>query len=179
MSNKNELRDLARKLNIEHQAETDNGHVFPIIDSMEFLSARVVAIYLSVSTEPNTSAIIEKAFEKNKRVAIPIFNSQQKIYDWCELTPTTKIIVGKYGIKESESFLSINPLDIDVCYVPGLLFDKRGVRLGHGGGFYDRLLLKLSSNAKIIGLAFPWQLVEELPAESHDILCHKVITKNS
>jgi 5,10-methenyltetrahydrofolate synthetase len=74
--------------------------------------------------------------------------------------------------------IKINPCDIDVCYIPGLLFDKRGIRLGHGGGYYDRLLVKLSPDTPVIGLSFPWQLVEELPFEAHDIPCCKVITKD-
>lgn len=179
MGIKKELRNFARKLMVEHQNEIDDKHVSLVVDSSEFVTAKVIAIYLSVNTEPTTELIIETAFNAGKKVAVPIFNSEEKVYLWCELKHDSEIIVGKYGIKEPQSLSPINPFDIDVCYIPGMLFDKQGVRLGHGGGFYDRLLVKLSHDTQIIGLAFPWQIVDKLPLEAHDIPCHKVITKGN
>jgi 5-formyltetrahydrofolate cyclo-ligase len=178
MSTKKELRKFARKLIQEHTLEVDDEHVGVVLRSSEFLQSRFIGIYLSVVTEPNTSPIINAAFDAGKRVAVPVYDPHLKIYDWCELKQDTEVLVGKYGIKEPKNAIKINPCDIDVCYIPGLLFDKRGIRLGHGGGYYDRLLVKLSPDTPIIGLSFPWQLVEELPFEAHDIPCCKVITKD-
>ena len=57
---------------------------------------------------------------------------------------------------------------IDFIAVPGVAFDRKGNRLGRGKGYYDRLLPRIPSACKA-GICFPFQLVEEVPAESFDI----------
>lgn len=64
----------------------------------------------------------------------------------------------------------------DLVVVPGLAFDTRGGRLGKGHGYYDRFLSGLSPETRVVGLAFPWQIVEEVPVETHDVPVHAVVT---
>ena len=71
------------------------------------------------------------------------------------------------GIKEPEFPSSKLPTAIDLAILPGLAFDRRGYRLGYGGGWYDKLLEKLNITT-IIGLCFQEQLVNSLPSEDHD-----------
>lgn len=62
------------------------------------------------------------------------------------------------------------PLDeIGAVLVPGVLFDRRGGRLGHGAGYYDRLLPRLPADAILIGVATEDRLVDELPTAAHDV----------
>jgi 5-formyltetrahydrofolate cyclo-ligase len=62
------------------------------------------------------------------------------------------------------------PLDeIDAALVPGVLFDRRGGRLGHGAGYYDRLLPRLRADAMLIGVTTEDRLVDELPTDAHDV----------
>lgn len=174
---KAEWRAKARAIIKGHALDVSLGHVPLILDSSEFKAANLVALYLSMPTEPITEPLINAALNLGKRVAIPIYDYNQKVYMWGEYLSGAELVEARFGILEPKEVRKINPLDIDVCYLPGLLFDKKGVRLGHGGGFYDRLLIQLSPDALILGVAFPWQLVEELPFEEHDILCNKVITQ--
>ena len=64
---------------------------------------------------------------------------------------------------------------VDVWLVPGLAFTRNGKRLGHGGGWYDRLLADAPKDALKIGIAHAFQVVDDLPGEPHDILLSKVV----
>ena len=64
--------------------------------------------------------------------------------------------------------------EIDLAVIPGVAFDRHGVRLGRGKGYYDRLL-PLMLNAYRIGICFPFQLLEQLPSEPHDVLMNEVV----
>jgi 5-formyltetrahydrofolate cyclo-ligase len=56
-----------------------------------------------------------------------------------------------------------------------MAYDAMGHRLGRGKGYYDRFLLDLKDNYRI-GICFPWQMVENLPVESHDMRVNEVLT---
>jgi len=62
-----------------------------------------------------------------------------------------------------------------VWIVPGLAFTRTGARLGYGGGWYDRLLAAADPSAVLLGVAYPFQMVEELPSEPHDIRLTDVV----
>ena len=64
---------------------------------------------------------------------------------------------------------------LDLIIVPAVAFDRRGNRLGRGKGFYDRLLQK--AKCPKIGIAYHFQLLDEIPAEPHDIPMDKIITE--
>ena len=72
----------------------------------------------------------------------------------------------------------VQPNELDLVIVPGLAFTATGARLGRGGGFYDRLLAKLSPRTVRFGVCFSLQLVSELPLEPHDQLLDAVITED-
>jgi phosphomannomutase len=72
----------------------------------------------------------------------------------------------------------VDPAEIDVAVVPGLAFDARGVRLGRGGGHYDRLLSRLRDDAAIVGVAPSAVVVTELPFEAHDVRVTHLATED-
>lgn len=71
----------------------------------------------------------------------------------------------------------LDPKGIEVAVLPGLAFDRRGYRLGYGGGCYDRFLSRYAPQALRVGLAFSCQLVETLPTEAHDVPLHFLVTE--
>jgi 5-formyltetrahydrofolate cyclo-ligase len=73
-----------------------------------------------------------------------------------------------FGIWVPENPEFTAPEAIDVLLVPGLAFDKQGYRLGFGGGYYDRYLNRVRTNAFTIGIGFDCQLTEALPREAFD-----------
>lgn len=73
---------------------------------------------------------------------------------------------------------TVDPTAVDVALVPGLAFDRAGVRLGRGGGHYDRLLGDLRPDAIIIGVAPSATVVDALPVEDHDIRMTHIVTED-
>lgn len=64
--------------------------------------------------------------------------------------------------------------DLDLIVVPGLAFDRKGYRLGYGGGYYDTFLAEYP-NAYTVGVAYPFQLVDQVPTEPHDARLDQII----
>ena len=115
-----------------------------------FRAANTVLLYHSLNDEVDTHAFIQK-WSSEKRILLPVV-----VGDDLELRIYT---------------------DIDFIVVPGVAFDAKGNRLGRGKGYYDRLLPRIPSAYKA-GICFPFQLVEEVPAESFDIRMDIIITIN-
>ena len=86
-------------------------------------------------------------------------------------------ICGVYGIEEPTGEAFTDYAAIDFIVVPGVAFDAKGNRLGRGKGYYDRLLPRIPTAYKA-GICFPFQLVEEVPAESFDVRMDIIITIN-
>lgn len=138
-----------------------------------FGQAQTVLLYHSLKDEVQTHAFIEK-WSKQKRIVLPVVAG-----DVLELrlhTGPDDLRAGSYGIAEPTGPLFTDYAAIDLAVIPGVAFDREGHRLGRGKGYYDKLLPLLPSALKT-GLCFPFQLVEEVPAESFDICMDMVITK--
>jgi len=109
-------------------------------------------------------------------VALPCCTSQKKIVPK-EIREVRDLEKGTYGIYEPKKRQKDAKLDeIDLVVVPGVAFDKRNRRLGRGKGYYDKFLRALPPNKISVGLAFDFQIVDNLPIDSHDIPVSKVIT---
>jgi 5-formyltetrahydrofolate cyclo-ligase len=68
--------------------------------------------------------------------------------------------------------------ELDLIMVPGVAFDRRGARMGHGKGYYDKLLQHARLNTPLVALAFECQLFEEIPVAEHDIFMDRIITED-
>ena len=74
-------------------------------------------------------------------------------------------------------FRPVSPEDIDLVIVPGIAFDRSGERIGYGMGFYDRFLKKIRKDTSSIGLAYEFQIVDDIPSEETDVKVNKIITE--
>lgn len=72
---------------------------------------------------------------------------------------------------------SVPVSSLDIILVPGLAFTRGGLRLGRGGGFYDRLLAHPDFRARRIGIAYDLQIIDDIPCEPHDQRVHQIITE--
>ena len=118
---------------------------------------------------------ILREFEKRKfTISLPKIkkNFDMDFYKWSFDEP---LKINKYGIPESESNILIYP---DVLLVPLVAFDKKLNRLGYGGGFYDRLIKKLSKKKNIlkIGLALSTQEIDKVPINQYDQKLDYIVT---
>jgi len=128
-------------------------------------------LYYPHKNEVDTVPIIEELLEKGKEVILPKVEGYHIIP--IKISNLASLKTGYAGIKEPAG--QPVPLNqIDVIVIPAVGFDKRGHRLGYGKGYYDRLLSK--TDALKVGLAYDFQILEQIPAEVHDIPVDLIIT---
>ncbi len=126
---------------------------------------RTFAVYLAQANEIDLSALVSELAAADVPMAAPRWNGMS--YTLARLTKES-LREGPHGIMEPASDVPVAPGDVGVWIVPGLAFAPDGARLGYGGGWYDRLLSGASPDATVLGVAYPFQMVEALPAEPHD-----------
>jgi len=144
-----------------------------------FRKAEVVMFYVSLKDEVSTLSMIDEAIGIGKRVCVPVIFKEEKRLMAGEIKDRAADLERQhFGIYQpKEGHVKEVPLDdIDLIVVPGIAFDRNNVRLGRGHGYYDRFLCALPNKARTIGLAFDFQVVEDLPQDSHDIPVWKTIT---
>lgn len=130
-------------------------------------SAKTVALYCDVRGELPTQSFITEALNAGKRVALPCMESTGMRLRW--VSALSELSLGAQNIKSPgpqapEADLS----SFDLMLTPGVAFDRRGGRLGQGGGDYDRCLLQLPARTAVVGLCHDFQLLENVPQEPHD-----------
>lgn len=171
------LRRAQSSRHIEKKSDNIKRELFTF---STFDEAKTILFYLAVKDEVQTEKMIEESLRKDKRVVVPFIDWQRKEILPSEIKDLAKDI--KIGIlkipQPKKNFYSpFSPASIDLVIIPGVVFDRKGNRLGFGGGFYDRFLGKLSDITKLVGLAFELQLVDNVPSQSHDVAVDYLITE--
>ena len=144
-----------------------------------FKKAKVVMFYVSLKDEVSTMSMIDEAVKCGKRVCVPVIIKEEKRLIAGEIKDRTADLERQhFGIYQpKKGHVKEVPLEnIDLIIVPGIAFDKKNVRLGRGHGYYDRFLCALPNKTRTVGLAFDFQVVEDLPQDSHDVPVWKTIT---
>ena len=140
----------------------------------EKITNKIIGGYYPVNFEIDDLELLRK-FKKNKfNISLPVIkkNFQMDFYSWSFSEP---LKISKYGIPEPENKNIVYP---DVLLIPLLAFDKNMNRLGYGGGYYDRLIEKLSKKKYIIkiGLAFSVQEIDKVPINMYDQKLDYIVT---
>lgn len=138
-----------------------------------FQQAHTVLLYHSLKDEVQTHSFIEK-WSKRKRIILPVVVDD--ILELRAYTGSADLSIGSYGIAEPTGQAFTDYASIDLAIIPGVAFDAEGHRLGRGKGYYDKLLPLLPTALKA-GVCFPFQLLEQIPAEPFDICMDLIITK--
>ena len=147
-----------------------------LISTSEYKNAGCIALYNSFGSEADTSHIAVHALSCGKTIAYPrVCSNDMKFYRYYKNMPFEK---SRFGVQEpfDETENIIFPEKIDLVIVPGLCFDKSKNRLGYGGGFYDRFLIK--TKAVKIAICFDEQIIENgsLPVSENDVKTDVIIT---
>jgi len=129
-------------------------------------AAHVILCYISIGSEVATTAFIKA---EGKSIAVPRCTGLGQM-EAVLIDDSSAFYIGKYGILEPVDGQTIEPTKIDLVLAPGLAFDRTGLRLGYGGGYFDRFLAHC--NAFRIGLCFAEQLRTDLSAKPWDIRMH-------
>jgi len=140
----------------------------------EKVTKKNIGGYYPVNFEVDILDILKKFDKKNFKISLPVIkkNYDMNFYKWSFNEP---LKINKYGIPEPDSGILIYP---DVLLVPLVAFDRKLNRLGYGGGFYDRLIKKLSKKKKIlkIGLALSTQEINKVPINKYDQKLDYIVT---
>jgi 5-formyltetrahydrofolate cyclo-ligase len=142
---------------------------------------KTFSVYLASADEIDLTAFIEALHAAECRVAVPAWEEKSKVYDLLELAPGVDLIFGPHGISEPDrrAARAMAAHEVSVWIVPGLAFTADGGRLGYGGGWYDRFLSASSDDAISLGVGYPFQLIDSLPLERHDIRLSDIVTENT
>ena len=143
--------------------------------------AKRLLCYAAIGAEVQTRPILEKALADGKEVFVPVVTDRERRHMVvAQVKDLEKDLAhtGPYGIPHPLRLSSREiPLKtLDLILLPGVTFDRRGNRLGRGGGYFDRFLSRVPASVPRVGLAFKFQVVARLPRESHDQTVERVIT---
>ncbi|PBC63122.1 5-formyltetrahydrofolate cyclo-ligase [Streptomyces sp. Tue6028] len=150
----------------------------------ELAHASTVAAYVSVGSEPGTRALLDALLARGVRVLLPVLMADNDL-DWGAYTGEESLARVQHGGKMALLEPAGDRLgpeavrDADVVLLPGLAVDARGMRLGRGGGSYDRVLARLEragADPALVVLLYDAEVVERVPAEAHDRPVHAVVT---
>ena len=143
-----------------------------------YREAQSILFYISYNNEVHTHEMIQESLKNGKHVVVPKTDCQRKELILSTLNCWGDLCSGSYSILEprDDRMKKVPLTSIDLCIVPGVVFDTQGNRIGHGSGYYDRLF-QMSSRAHRIGLAYELQIFPSIPVETHDIKVEKIITE--
>jgi len=184
---KQEIRELIRRkridLSAEWIAEASDKIRDRVMEISWFREARNVGCYLSVAGEVGTAGLVAECRALEKTIMVPAWNEEKNRYSMTLLKGDMDLSGGRYGINEPSVKEWCSELDLDVLLVPGLAFDRKGWRVGHGGGCYDRLISIARGDGskpgfKAVGLAFDFQVLSDVPFSEHDERVDFIVTKN-
>ncbi|MFY0673925.1 MAG: 5-formyltetrahydrofolate cyclo-ligase [Bacteroidia bacterium] len=143
-----------------------------LLEHALILNAKVILSYWSMPKEAGTHTLNIELQKAGKTIILPVINDNtldlKVFYGFEKMKPEPK-----YGILEPQGEIFTDFGAIDLVIVPGVAFTKDGERCGHGKGYYDRLLPKISS-AYTIGLGYKHQLVEDIPIDEFDATLNEV-----
>lgn len=137
-----------------------------------YQEAKTIATYLSFPHEFQTQELIEQALKDGKKVLIPKTYPKGRM-DFVVYHPQ-QLVKTSFGLLEPQGDLKVvEPSQIDLIHVPGLVFTREGYRIGYGGGYYDRYLEHFTGQS--LSTIYPFQ-VQEFNSEDHDIPVQEVLT---
>jgi 5,10-methenyltetrahydrofolate synthetase len=170
-------RVLAKRDSLSQAEREDQGRlvVERFLALPEVAAADIVLAFWSFGSELPTAPLLDALCDRGSRVALPrMVGRELDARLWAPGDPTTET---PFGAREPVGGVVVAPDEIDVIATPAVAFDRKGRRVGYGGGFYDRFLLATRSDALRVGIAFDVQLLdEELPGGDFDLRVDLVVT---
>lgn len=148
-----------------------------------YAAAKTIMFYVDVRTEVRTRDYLPIALQHGKKIVVPYcLNNELELF-W--LQSMDDLSVGMYKILEPKAELrdlperKVDVSELDLVMVPGVAFDRRGARMGHGFGYYDKLLEHARPDTPLVALAFECQLFPEIPTQSHDVFMDEILTEQA
>ena len=152
-----------------------------VLGLRQYRQASLIHSYISSKeNEVDTRELIEISLEQGKRVVVPVLEQGKKTMAHALIESLNELVAGPWGLVQPDP-AKANWLEeqavIDLVVVPGIAFDRRGHRIGFGGGYYDRFLADLQ--AVKLGLCYDDLVLQEIPNESHDVPMDIVVAQTA
>ncbi|WP_457796176.1 5-formyltetrahydrofolate cyclo-ligase [Methylocystis sp. S23] len=132
------------------------------------LEAPVISVYWPIRSELNTRPLIDALAGKGYKVVLPVMHKVRQPLVFRDFAPGDGLVKGPFGLSEPAEDKTAR--DPDILFSPLAAFDRKGFRLGYGGGIYDATLAQLrpTKNLTAIGVAYSCQEADRVPTEPHD-----------
>jgi 5-formyltetrahydrofolate cyclo-ligase len=139
----------------------------------DFKDAKKILFYCPIKNEPDLTSLIWESVSLGKEALLPkVDGDRLRIY---KVEHSNQLKPGFFCILEPEDGTQVEPEEVDLALVPGIVFDTKGYRIGFGKGFYDRLLKRVKGVK--VGVAYSFQVLEEIPVDSWDEPVDLLITE--
>jgi len=139
-----------------------------------YLGCTSLCVYMPINNEAEADLLIEPALADGKKVYIPKVTGDEMIFNAYDSERIRED--GAFHIRESASEDVLDPDERTLIIMPGSVFDVQGHRIGYGGGYYDKYLSR-HPMCRTIAVCFDFQIIDELPAEAHDICPERIISE--
>lgn len=175
-------RALKRRAEITNRQEKSVQIAKNLFATQMYQNADMIFAYMAYRSEAETMPVLEQAFAAHKCVAVPrVLLSDAKQENgtmvFCHIASLGDCVKGAYGILEPrEDCPVVQPDENSLILVPGCAFTRNGLRMGYGGGYYDRYL-QLHPKTVTIGYAFEEQIYDAIPSEEYDRQLDFVVTQ--
>jgi 5-formyltetrahydrofolate cyclo-ligase len=142
-----------------------------LLDQPWVQMAGLVACYWSIGTEPATHGLVFALWKHGTTVILPVLRDDDDL-DWAVYDGPDTLAAGRFGIMEPvDTRRGVDTIrTAALVIVPALAVDRStGIRLGRGGGSYDRALARVGPNVPTVALLHEGELLDGVPAEPHDL----------
>ena len=179
MQIKKELRAVfsEKRRMITDKTEKDNAICSAFLNSDIYNSADEILCYCSFGSEIDTSKIIETSLNDGKKLYLPKCTDKNGSMTFYLVSDIRNLVKGTFGISEpdTEKCSPVFEFHNAVCVVPGLSFDRNGLRLGYGKGYYDRFLEKFT--IKSAGLCYKKKKKKKKTKKKYDLPVDYIFTE--
>lgn len=166
---RDQLLTARRRMSLAELGEAAAAIADHLLAAPEVRRAATVAAYVSRASEPGTGLLLEALLDAGKRVVLPVLLPDGDL-DWAELTGPDALQPASRGLLEptGPALGQDAVATADAVLVPGLAVSGTGLRLGRGGGSYDRALGRVPAGTFTCCLLYPAEVGVDVPAEPHD-----------
>ncbi|MDU2066219.1 MAG: 5-formyltetrahydrofolate cyclo-ligase [Sporomusaceae bacterium] len=161
------LLQIRRNISPEQRISVSQSIQQTLLEWPVFQQASVIMAYMAMKDEVLLKGVIDAAWQQGKCVAVPKMTAEPGVMEAISIQMDTKWQSAAFHIAEPVSGRLLDPKAIDLILLSGVAFDRKGNRLGMGGGYYDRFL-KRADRAVTVAVTFDSQLVATIPVESYD-----------
>ena len=172
--------DRLRAVPLEQRAQWSAEIIQQLISWPVFQAAIRILVYAPLANEPDLLPLLDHPAAKGKTFAMPRVNGT--MLDLHHITNADQLIRPSNWLREPDPARCplVSLAEIQLILIPALAFDPAtGIRLGRGGGYYDRMLADPAFRGATAGVCFPISLIANIPREPHDTPMHDLVSPDA